>query len=189
MNDNDLLAAYRDGDTSAFNELVIRHRDRLVAIASRRLASAEAEDVVQNAFIQLMRAANKFDPAKHSAVKWMTWLTVNRCRNEKRDRSRRPLLDNDCEPMILPEAVGQAELVERFWMCVAAQDDEHREMLIRAFVAGESQRDIATALHVDRSTIIRRMNVVLPRLRRAVGEEFADLRSSLERRRQGRIAA
>ena len=189
MNDNDLYAAYRDGDNSAFDELVSRHRDRLVAIASRRLASADAEDVVQNAFIQLMRAASKFDPAKHDAAKWMTWLTLHRCRNEKRDRSRRPLLDNDCEPTILPEAVGQAELVDQFWVFVASQDGEHREMLVRAFVAGESQRDIATALHIDRSTIMRRMKAILPRLRRAVGEEFADLRSSLERRRQGRIAA
>ena len=99
--DNELYTLYRDDPQgegrAAFNTLVERHHGRLVNRVTKRLniLTASAEDIVQNVFMQLMKAADKFDPEKNTVVGWMNWLADNRARNEKRDRYRRPVLDSD----------------------------------------------------------------------------------------------
>lgn len=80
------------GDAAAFAVLVTRYRGRLVALARRMLAdggSDEAEDVAQEAFVAAydkrasFRRGEPFRP-------WLYRITVNRCLDRLRARSRRP---------------------------------------------------------------------------------------------------
>jgi RNA polymerase sigma-70 factor (ECF subfamily) len=58
-----LVAAHLAGDARAFQELVTRYRDRLLAFVDRRIGDRErAEDLVQEAFLRVYRHLHRFDP-------------------------------------------------------------------------------------------------------------------------------
>jgi len=87
------LAAERaeatDWSLNGFGELYISERDRLVAIANRYLKdAAEAEDVVQDAFVKCAIAAPELANRDH-AVAYLTRTVVNTALNVVRSTSRR----------------------------------------------------------------------------------------------------
>ncbi len=61
--DAELMAATARGDAAAFAELVRRHHSRAWRLACRFLGDpAEAEDIVQEAFLRVLRAAGRYRP-------------------------------------------------------------------------------------------------------------------------------
>ena len=71
LNDKELLDLFITGESDALAELFKRHNSKMRAVAYRVTKNnADAEDVVQNALISVMRAAHKF--RGESAV--TTWL-------------------------------------------------------------------------------------------------------------------
>ena len=54
--DEALMAAYQGGDAAALRELFRRHGGALLRMFQRDLARPEAEDLVQQTFLQLHRA-------------------------------------------------------------------------------------------------------------------------------------
>ena len=58
-----LIQAVQEGDQSAWREVITRDQGRLVSFARRRLAQrSEAEDLVQETFLGLMRSLPRYDP-------------------------------------------------------------------------------------------------------------------------------
>ncbi len=84
-----LLAQARDGEASAYSELLTRYRDRIAGYAYRLIGdSAAAEDVAQESFLRLWRTmATK--PVEGNAGAWLHRvarnLAVDRLRLRKRD--------------------------------------------------------------------------------------------------------
>ena len=69
--DEALAALARAGDRASFDELVARHRPRLLAFLARRVASsADAEDVAQETFLRAYAHLDRYDPARPFG----TWL-------------------------------------------------------------------------------------------------------------------
>jgi RNA polymerase sigma-70 factor, ECF subfamily len=61
--DAKLMASIRSGNSAAFEDLVQRHQDRAWRLAWRMLGDeAEAQDVVQEAFLKILRAAPRYRP-------------------------------------------------------------------------------------------------------------------------------
>lgn len=93
--DNELVAAIAGGQTLALAELVRRHQEKAVSLAGRLLGSHEgAEDVAQEAFLRVLRAAGSFRrEAKVST--WLYRIVLNLCRDRLRRkvRSAGPLTD------------------------------------------------------------------------------------------------
>src|SRR5258708_23749900 len=58
--DEGLAAATKDGDAQAFGELVLRHRQKVVAVAQRITNNREAEDVAQESFHKALLHLNAF---------------------------------------------------------------------------------------------------------------------------------
>jgi len=86
--DNELLARVAKGDDEAFRLLFDRHSRLAYAVIYRQLgAQSVAEDLVQEAFLRVYRAAPSFEPtAKFST--WLYTIVTNLCLNYKRDRAR-----------------------------------------------------------------------------------------------------
>ncbi|RMF77560.1 MAG: RNA polymerase sigma factor [Planctomycetota bacterium] len=60
-----LIDAVRKGDSDAWNEVIQRYQGRLFAFARRRLTSAaEAEDIVQETFLGLLRSLPTYDASR-----------------------------------------------------------------------------------------------------------------------------
>jgi RNA polymerase sigma-70 factor, ECF subfamily len=87
--DAGLVAAARGGDLAAFNTLVVRYQDYLLALATRVIGDRDtAADAVQEAFFSAYRNIGSFRGERFRA--WLTRITVNAATDVLRSRKRRP---------------------------------------------------------------------------------------------------
>jgi RNA polymerase sigma-70 factor, ECF subfamily len=78
LSDQDLLALAAHGNRSAFQVLVVRHFPRMHRLAMRLTDSpAEAEEIVQEAFLRLWTNAGRFNPARGRLTTWLHRVTLN----------------------------------------------------------------------------------------------------------------
>ena len=86
--DRDLIQDFVSGDRAAFDELVIRHRNRVYATAYRMVGHAEiAEDIAQETFIRAFKGLRSFR-RRASFSTWLYRITMNVCYDEFRRRKR-----------------------------------------------------------------------------------------------------
>src|SRR6267142_6490620 len=85
--DHALARAAGQGDMEAFEELYQRHNRRVYAVCLRMTHSVtEAEDLTQEAFIQLFRKIGSFR-GDSAFTTWLHRLTVNQCLMHFRKKS------------------------------------------------------------------------------------------------------
>lgn len=172
------LAAAASGDQSAFARIYESHFRAVFSLALRILRDpAEAEDVVQQVFLQAWRNAAAYDSGRCTLGGWL--LTITRSRAIDRLRSRRPsaaLVDEKAvrapAPLLDVRAVSRQQL--------AAVDEALRKLpfLERATVElsyyhGLSHRQIAEQLGRPLGTVKTWMRRALAALREAVAEPSA----------------
>src|SRR5258708_2469078 len=78
-NDSDgaLVAATKRGDTQAFEELVLRHKQRVLAVAQRITNNREdAEDVAQESFHKVFLHLDAFQERSRFST-WLTRIAMN----------------------------------------------------------------------------------------------------------------
>jgi len=84
-----LVDRAKAGDDGAFEELVRRYRDRILALALHLSGNeSEAEDITQEVFLKAYQKLDSFEGRSHFFT-WVYRMTVNRSLNSKRDRKRR----------------------------------------------------------------------------------------------------
>jgi RNA polymerase sigma-70 factor (ECF subfamily) len=75
--DGALVAAARQGDTQAFDELALRHQQRVLAVAQRITKNREdAEDVAQESFHKAFLSLDNFQ-GKSQFSTWLTRIAMN----------------------------------------------------------------------------------------------------------------
>lgn len=89
MSDKELLSELRQGNMSAFAELVRSHKAQVIATCYRFLLDKQdAEDLAQEVFIEVFENVNRFrGDAKLST--WIYRIAVTRCLDELKKRSRK----------------------------------------------------------------------------------------------------
>lgn len=142
---------------------------------------AEAEDAVQEVFVRLWRTADRYDPRKAALVTWVMLLTrrhlVDKLRR-KRARIKPTALDDT--QMAMSGAWDESSISAR------AERDEHfkelmqrvdtlpelqRTVVIRAYLGGQTLRQIGEELETPLGTIKSALSRALVRLRERTGEE------------------
>lgn len=95
LDDATLVDRARDGDVRSYEQLVIRYQGRMFRLADRMLSDrAEAEDVVQDAFLTAWRRLGQLqDDAAFSG--WLYRVTTNGCLNVLRRRQPAAEIDPD----------------------------------------------------------------------------------------------
>jgi RNA polymerase sigma-70 factor (ECF subfamily) len=77
QSDGALVAAARNGDSQAFEELVFRHRQKVLAVAQRITNNREdAEDVAQESFHKAFLHLNNFQEKSRFST-WLTRIVMN----------------------------------------------------------------------------------------------------------------
>ena len=85
--DRELLERVARGDVAALRSIYEQHASRAITIAYRILRNREeAEDVVQETFLEVWRRSAQFDPGRGGAVAWV--VTIARSRAIDRLRAR-----------------------------------------------------------------------------------------------------
>ena len=90
--DEELLTAHIDGDSAAFPILMDRYKNDLLHFLIRFVGSrAAAEDVFQEAFLQIHVSAETFDPSRRFKP-WLFTIAANKGRDWHRKHSKRTVL-------------------------------------------------------------------------------------------------
>jgi RNA polymerase sigma-70 factor, ECF subfamily len=77
LSDDALVAATKRGDTQAFDELVLRHKQRVLAVAQRITNNREdAEDVAQESFHKAFLHLDTFQEKSRFST-WLTRIAMN----------------------------------------------------------------------------------------------------------------
>lgn len=91
--DEELLKAYREGDSGAFRLLIERYQDDLFRFLYRLMGDRQAaEDAFQDAFLQVHQSAESFDVDRRFRP-WLFTIAANKGRDMLRRKGRRQTLD------------------------------------------------------------------------------------------------
>jgi RNA polymerase sigma-70 factor (ECF subfamily) len=151
-----LLARAARGEAGAARLLAARHAPALLASARRMLNDpAEAEDVAQEAFLRLWRAAPDWPASGGGApvAAWLRRVAINLCLDRLRRRGRWAALDEAAEPPDpAPSALDRlaaANRAEALAAALAALPDRQRAAVTLRHVEELGNPEIAAALGVS----------------------------------------
>lgn len=177
--DAELLHAIARGDESALAALYDRYNSILLGLLLRILHSrVEAEDVLQEVFLQIWQRAANFDETRGRAFTWMVTLARSRAIDRLRSLQSRQRAD-DTALRDAPEAVGDAsddayhaEQREIVRAALAEIPEEQRRALLLAYFEGLTQSEIAERLGQPLGTVKTRMRSGLGKLRDLLGDRL-----------------
>jgi RNA polymerase sigma-70 factor, ECF subfamily len=182
-NDLQLIDETLAGRREAFGELVLRHQNRLYTTLVHVTGSAaEAEDVVQEAFVQAFLKLSTFQGTS-SFYTWLYRIAFNFA--VSRRRRRRPELSVDEHRELGgPEPIdGQLEAceqlerdegVQRVRAAMAQLSDEHRTILILREMEGCCYETIAELLGLPVGTVRSRIHRARSQLREILKEDLQE---------------
>jgi RNA polymerase sigma-70 factor, ECF subfamily len=178
--DLELMARLRSGDANAMGELYDRYTPLLYPVVHRIVKNApDAEDALQEAWLQAWRASGAYDPARGSVAAWL--LTIARSRALDRVRSaasrRRAESQADAEPPPPSDdpsaSPARRQISEQVRNALETLDARHRRVLECAYFDGLSQSEIAKRLEAPLGTVKSWTRQALGRLRDLLpGEEW-----------------
>lgn len=173
-----LLAEVAGGDQRALAALYERRGGVLYSLLVRMLGNeAEAQEVMQDTFVQIWRNAPEFDATKSAPLAWMIMIARGRARDRLRARSRRAAREAAYENEMLavePDATSGARHAEDGELATACRDALNRlpesqsRALDLAFFRGWTHEEIAGALGEPLGTIKARIRRGLLALRNAL---------------------
>ncbi|HEY4157917.1 MAG TPA: RNA polymerase sigma factor [Polyangiaceae bacterium] len=149
------------GDTAAFQEIVETTSAQLVRLGARMMGNiADAEDVVQDAYVKAYRALCAGDFDRRSTVQtWLYRIVVNRAIDQKRGRTRRAETSDAAVEQVWDGAasaearVALSELDE--WLSVLP--NEQRAALLLQSAEGLSTKEISEALNCTEGAVEQRL--------------------------------
>ena len=166
--DQVIVEALRGGDRLAFEQLYDQHFRRIFCFALRKLGdAAEAEDVVQEVFVQIWRQAARFDPTRGSPEAWICTMARTRALDRLRRRTSRREEPSEAAPGVSePPRTEQALAVRKALDTLSA---DQRNALELAYYEGLTQTEIAARLGEPLGTIKTRIRTAMIRLRDVLG--------------------
>jgi RNA polymerase sigma-70 factor (ECF subfamily) len=181
MNDHDLdrscMSRMRAGDTRALEELYDRHTPMLHGLVLRIVGrSHDAEEVLQDMWVQAWRRADTWEPTRGSVAAWLITLARSRAIDRLRSLAARQRAEAATPAPDLPAndaAIGaeQRQRQQRMAAALASLGPQQREVLELAYFGGLSQSEIAARLGAPLGTVKSWTRQALLRLREVVPQE------------------
>ena len=166
-NETELVERTRQGDQEAFGQLVQAYQDRLYSSVMHMVTCrADAEDVVQEAFVQAYTRLDSFQ-GKSTFYTWLYRITINLALTWGRRRKTRMSLESTQDVLLEePEDTGErpgermarqedASLIKR---ALNALGEEHRTILVMRGVQGFDYATIAQILGLNPGTVRSRLH-------------------------------
>ncbi len=173
--DVELLRQIAAGDRQAFAEFYDRHATLMYSVATRILNDpGEAEDVLQEVFVQIWEKARRFDPHLGKASSWAAILVRNRAIDRIRASQRRTRLAEEAglEQAVVAEVADTAnetihghEKAQMIQSAITGLPAEQRRAIELAYFSGLTQDEISRQLNEPLGTIKARIRRGLLKLR------------------------
>lgn len=176
-NDIELLKAIAGKDAAALGQLYDRYRLILFGVLVRILNNREeAEDVLQEVFLQVWRRAADFDEKRGRPFTWLVTLARSRGIDRLRSlasRERVAVAGASEMPDEVSDAANDAIRSERVGVvksALAELPEDQRKPLVLAYFDGLTQSEIATKLDLPLGTVKTRMRTAMIKLRESFGK-------------------
>jgi RNA polymerase sigma-70 factor (ECF subfamily) len=173
----DLLRRSGRGDEAAFAQLYDATSARVFGLAVRVVRDpAQAEEVVQECFLEIWRTAGRYDPDRGSPLSWLLTIThrkaVDRVRSAEAS-SRRDRTYHERNQAVEHDSTAEAAQVSleahRVRGAMAALTEVQREAIGLAYFGGYTHTEVATMLDLPVGTAKTRIRDGLIRLRDTLG--------------------
>jgi RNA polymerase sigma-70 factor (ECF subfamily) len=186
VRDRQLLERVAHGDMKALRTLYDEHGGRALAVAHRILKDrTEAEDIVQETFLELWRRAATYDHDRAGAAAWIVTIARSRAIDRLRATTRATravsvvagtsaaasgaaLPPPALSPSDAAERTGERIRIDR---ALAALPAEQRKTIELAYYEGLSQREIAATTGNPLGTVKMRVRLAMSKLAALLREE------------------
>jgi RNA polymerase sigma-70 factor (ECF subfamily) len=181
-----LVHSAKEGDTSAFEQLIKRHTSTIFRVAMHITSSREdSEDIVQDAFLKAFRSIHRFEERARFST-WLTRIAVNEALIKLRG-SRRALtisIDEETDDSVAladrvadwrpdPEQLySTAELRAILQQALASLPDSYRVVFLLRDVEGLSIAETAEMLGLCVSNVKARLFRARLKLRKHLSQHF-----------------
>ena len=173
----ELLKSCGRGDQTAFAALYDATSSRVVGLAIRVVRDpAQAEEVAQEAFLEIWRTSGRFDPAKGSPLGWLLTIVhrkaVDRVRSAEASTRRDTSYHQQNQPIdhdSTAEAAQASMEARRVRNALESLTRVQREALELAYFGGYTHTEVATMLDLPVGTAKTRIRDGLIRLRDTMG--------------------
>ena len=166
---SELLARAGLGDREAFATLYERTSAHLLGVVLRiQRDRAQAEDILQEVYVNVWRAAHSFDAAQSQPMTWLTSVARNRAIDSLRRSNAQPQVqqpssnndeDSDVYDTVADEAPGPLELLSRatearaLSNCMQHLSAAQRQSVALAFFDGLSHAEVAQSMRQPLGTV------------------------------------
>ena len=181
LTDEQLMKMLQDRDPAALGFLYDRHSGIVKSLGMKVVHNeAEAEDLLQEIFVEIWNRAAGYDPAKGKPLGWIVTLArrraidrlrkcQSRCRAE--DRLREEVEQQPGAWTTDPEEdFVMADIRETLLKLLKTLPDAQRRAIELAFYQGMSQREVAAHTGIPLGTIKTRLELGLKKLTAALQE-------------------
>jgi len=111
--DIELVNEFKNGNTSAFDEIVKRYQRKVYTLARRILGNHEdADDIAQEVFIKLFYSLNDFK-GESSLFTWIYRITVNECKSFLRKKKIKEFVQDEVANLLKFGQTPDQELFEK----------------------------------------------------------------------------
>jgi RNA polymerase sigma-70 factor (ECF subfamily) len=165
--DDVLIAGIAAGQAEALTRLFRRRQADVYRFALHMTgATALADDVTQDVFLIVMRAAARYEPGRSSVTAWLCGIARNCVRQRVSRDTRLESLsgsagDEPTLPVIQPDPIGEMSRVERITMlrrAVLALPVRYREVVVLCDLEELTYADAADALECAIGTVRSRLH-------------------------------
>lgn len=156
--DAELMQGIAQGNISDLEKLFLKHKNRTVTLAYRVLGQWScAEDVSQEAFLRVYKAAGKYKPETEFTT-WLYKIVVNLCIDEKRRISRSKSFANTYESLPVSlnktsDKIAEAETEKIVRNAIKKLNQRQQTVVILHKLEGLSHEEIYNKTGWSRSSI------------------------------------
>lgn len=178
----DLISRFQRGQPRAFEALYDRYKDYVYRVAFSALRNREeAEDAVQEIFLDLLKALPDYDvqgPARFET--WLYRVALNRSRMRMRRKTLPSAewedMEEGLERLPMPDSVRPERVVidresaTALWRAVDQLPETHRQPVLMRYRDGLAYDEIASVLGVRLGTVKSRLYNAHKKLQALLGE-------------------
>lgn len=179
--DRQLLGRLTSGDETAFSDFYERFAPATFSMIFEILRDQkDAEDTLQEAFLQIWQKSGNYDPARSNVFTWVIMIARHKAIDRLRSRARRhrlieaasaePSQGNDQPAVSAGDLVEQDEEAKRIRAALGGLAEGQREAIDLAFFGGLTQAEISERLGAPLGTVKARIRRGLIALRDVLGK-------------------
>jgi RNA polymerase sigma factor (sigma-70 family) len=162
--DIELIGLVLKGDDKAFEQLLLRHRQKILGICYRMLGDKiEAEEAAQESFVKIYFHLKDYDQTRDFSA-WAASISMNECRDRLRRHTRRSRvfreiseLDASLEPNVEQGIDDSREQLAEVEKAIERLPEKLKEVLVLKAYGNYGYEEISQILRIKIGTVMSRL--------------------------------